>query len=123
MAEGWANYLLPDELEAYSAGTEPKGVDPRAIKAMAEVGIGISVYRSRSVTDLPEIEFDYVVTLCDDVQQTCPVFPAKTKIIHQSFDDPARLAEKAINEEQAMHHYRRVRDEVKAYVQRQCTRQ
>lgn len=116
MAEGWAKRLKADAIEAYSAGTEPKGVDPRAVKAMAEVGIDISRQRSKSVGELGDMEFDYVITLCDDAQRTCPFFPAKTALLHHGFDDPPRLAEGAGNEEEAMSHYRRVRDEIKAYV-------
>lgn len=117
MAEGWAKHLLNDTVEAYSAGTEPKTVDPRAVRAMAEVEIDISGYRSKSIIDLPGTEFDYVITLCDDAQQTCPFFPAKTALVHRGFDDPPRLAEGAGDEEEAMGHYRRVRDEIKAYIE------
>ena len=117
MAEGWARHLKSDTIEAYSAGTEPKGIDPRAVKAMAEVGIDISGCRSKSVLDLPDVEFDYVITLCDNAAQTCPFFPARKAIIHHGFDDPPRLAEGARDEEQAMQPYRRVRDEIKAYVE------
>ena len=84
---------------------------------MAEVGIDIAGYRSKSVLDLPDIEFDYVITLCDDAQQTCPFFPAKTAIMHHGFDDPLTLAEDAGNEEEAMVHYRRVRDEIRVYIE------
>ena len=117
MAEAWAHRSKGDVIESYSAGTEPKGVDPRAVKAMAEVGIEISGYRSKSVLDLPDVEFDYVITLCDDAQQSCPFFPAKTAIIHHGFDDPPTLAEGTSDEEEAMGLYRRVRDEIRAYVE------
>ncbi len=117
MAEAWARHLKGDLIESYSAGTEPKGMDPRAVKAMAEVRIDISGHKSKSVLDLPDVEFDYVITLCDDAQQACPFFPAKTALIHHGFDDPPRLAEGARDEEEAMHPYRRVRDEIKAYVE------
>jgi arsenate reductase (thioredoxin) len=117
MAEAWARHLKGDVIEAYSAGTAPKGVDPRAIGAMAEVGIDISDQRSKSMAEFRDIEFDYVITLCDDAQQACPSFPAKTAPIHHGFDDPPKLAEGAKNEEEAMAHYRRVRDEIRAYVQ------
>jgi arsenate reductase (thioredoxin) len=117
MAEGWARNLKGDLIEPYSAGTVPKGVDPRAVKAMAEAGIDIAGYRSKSVLDLPDLEFDYVITLCDDAQQACPFFPAKTAIIHHGFEDPPTLAQNARNEEEAMVHYRRVRDEIRAYIE------
>ena len=84
---------------------------------MAEVGVDISGQRPKSVAELEDIEFDYVITLCDDAEQACPFFPAKTAIIHHGFDDPPKLAEGASNEEEAMAHYRRVRDEIRAYVE------
>ncbi len=117
MAEGFARHLKGDLIESYSAGTAPKGVDPRAVKAMAEVGIDISTHKSKSVGELPDIEFDYVITLCDDAQQACPFFPARTAVIHHGFDDPPRLAEGARDDEEAMQPYRRVRDEIRAYVE------
>lgn len=117
MAEAWAKTLKANVMEAYSAGTEPKGLDPRAVKAMAEVGIDISAYRSKSTIEFMEMEFDYVITLCDDAQQACPFFPAKTKVLHHGFDDPPVLAQHAKDEEEAMTHYRRVRDEIRAYVE------
>jgi arsenate reductase len=117
MAEAWARRLKGDLIEAYSAGTGPKGVDARAIRAMAEAGIDISQQRAKSVAAFGDIEFDYVIALCDDAQQTCPFFPAKTAVVHRGFDDPPRLAEDAKDEEEAMRHYRRVRDEIKAYIE------
>ena len=117
MAEAWARKLKRDMIEPYSAGTVPKGVDPRAVKAMAEGGVDISGYTSKSVLDLRDIEFDYVITLCDDAQQACPFFPAKTALIHHGFDDPPRLAEGERDEEEAMQPYRRVRDEIRAYIE------
>ena len=117
MAEGWARHLKGDVMEASSAGTEPGRVDPRAIRAMAEAGVDISGQRSKSVTELGDREFDYVITLCDDAQQSCPFFPAKTAVVHHGFDDPPRLALGAGSEDEAMFHYRRVRDEIKAYVE------
>jgi arsenate reductase (thioredoxin) len=117
MAEAWARHLKGDVIEAYSAGTDPKGMDPRAVMAMAEVGVDISGQRSKSVTELSDIEFDYVITLCSDAQASCPFFPAKTAIIHHGFDDPPELALGAYTEEEAMLHYRRVRDEIRAFIE------
>jgi arsenate reductase (thioredoxin) len=117
MAEAFARQLKSDLIEPYSAGTQSKGIDPRALKAMAEAGIDISSQRSKSTAEFGDIEFDYVITLCDDAQQSCPFFPAKTAIIHHGFDDPPGLAERSANEEEAMDHYRRVRDEIKAYIE------
>ncbi|RJR46426.1 MAG: arsenate reductase ArsC [Desulfobacteraceae bacterium] len=117
MAEAFTNTLKRHELEAHSAGVSPKGVDPRAIKAMAEVGIDISGYKSKDVSAFGNLEFDYVVTLCDNAREACPYFPAKTRVVHRGFEDPPRLAAGARNEEEAMDHYRGVRDEIRAFVE------
>ena len=117
MAEAWTRHLKGDLLEPYSAGVEPRDVDRRAIKAMAEAGIDISGQKSKDIDALGNMEFDYVVTLCDNARESCPYFPAKTKLVHKGFDDPPKLAEKAENEEEAMAHYRRVRDEIRAFVE------
>jgi len=117
MAEAWTRRLQGEQFEAYSAGVQPKAIDPRAIKAMAEVGLDISGQKSRDVDALGNMEFDYVVTLCDNARESCPYFPAKTKLIHRGFDDPPRVAEWVVNEEEAMASYRRVRDEIKAFVE------
>ena len=117
MAEGWTKHLKGDQFEAYSAGVEPRSIDPRAIKAMAEVGIDISSQKAKDVNAFGSMEFDYVITLCDNARESCPYFPAKTRLIHRGFDDPPKLAEKAENEKEAMDHYRRVRDEIKAFVE------
>lgn len=116
MAEAWTKKLKGNVIDAYSAGTLPKGVDSRAIKSMSEVGIDISGYRSKSTIELMDMEFDYVITLCDDAQQSCPFFPAKTRVLHHGFEDPPVLAVGAKNEEEAMGHYRRIRDEIRAFV-------
>jgi arsenate reductase (thioredoxin) len=118
MAEAWTGILKGEQVEAYSAGIDPHGVDSRAVKAMAEVGIDISGQTSKDVATLDHVEFDYVVTLCDHAHQACPVFPAKTRLLHVGFDDPPRLAAGAKAEEEAMTHYRRVRDEIKAFVEK-----
>ena len=112
MAEAWTKRLKGDQYEVYSAGVKPKGVDPRAIKAMAEAGIDISGWKSKDVDAFGNREFEYVITLCDNAREACPYFPAKTKLIHQGFDDTPGQAENAGNEEEAMVHYRRVRDEI-----------
>jgi len=116
MAEGWARKLKSGIVEAYSAGVEPKPVDPRAVRAMAEVGVDISEYRAKDVTEFNNVEFDYVITLCDHARETCPLFLGAAKQVHQGFEDPKKLAENAESEEDAMRHYRRIRDELKAYV-------
>ena len=117
MAEGWAYHVKADVLEAHSAGTNPKGLYPRAVKAMTEVGIDISSHRPKHVNELLHLPFDAVITVCDSAAEACPVFPGKTKVFHRSFDDPPRLAQDAKTEEQAMAHYRRVREEIKLLVE------
>ena len=116
MAEGWARHLKGDRLEAYSAGIEARGLDPRAVRVMAEAGVDISGQRSRPVADLVGVAFDYVVTVCDHAAETCPVFPARTAVVHAGFDDPPRLARDAATEEEALAHYRRVRDQIREFV-------
>jgi arsenate reductase len=116
MAEALTKHLKADAIEAYSAGTAPKEIDPRAIKAMAEVGIDISTNRSKSTVEYMDMEFDYAITLCDNAQQACPFFPAKTRVVHHGFENPPVLAAGAKGEEEAMAHYRRIRDEIRAYV-------
>ncbi len=116
MAEGWARHLKGDVMEAYSAGIEPRGLDPRALRVMAEVGIDISGQRSKGVDELKDLRFDYVVTVCDQARESCPLFPGKTNVIHVGFDDPPRLAEDSKNEQEALSHYRRVRGEIRRFV-------
>jgi arsenate reductase len=118
MAEAWTNYLKGNQFQAYSAGVAPKMIDPRAVEAMAEAGIDISTQEPKNIDSLSDSEFDYVVTLCDHAKESCPFFPAKTKLIHRGFDDPPKLSAGAKDEEEAMAHYRRVRDEIRAFVER-----
>ena len=117
MAEGWAKSLKGDVMEAYSAGTDPHGMNSRAITAMAEVGVDISGHHSKHLDELKDVRFDYVVTVCGHANETCPVFPGKTKVVHVGFDDPPKLSKDAKIEEEAMSHYRRVRDEIKTFIQ------
>ncbi len=117
MAEGWARRLKGDFIDAYSAGTDPHGMNARAMKAMAEAGVDISSHHSKHVNDLRDVTFDYVVTVCDHAHETCPLFPGGAKIVHVGFDDPPRLAKDAASEEEALGHYRRVREEIKAFIQ------
>lgn len=118
MAEGWARTLKGDLFDFYSAGTDPHGMNPRAVRAMAEAGIDISTHRSKHIGELDGTHLDYVITVCDHVNETCPVLPGNIRRIHVGFDDPPRLAQSAKSEEEAMAHYRRVRDEIKAFVLR-----
>ena len=116
MAEGWAKKLRADDIEAYSAGVKPKPIDPRAVKAMAAAGVDISGQGSKDVKDLMHLPFDYVITLCGHAHETCPLFPGKTKVIHHGFEDPPQLATDAKTDDEAMTHYRRVRDEIRDFV-------
>ena len=117
MAESWAKHLRSDVIEPYSAGIETHGLNPNAVKVMAEVGIDISNHRSKHVDELKDVQFDYVVTVCGHANEHCPVFPGKTKTIHVGFDDPPKLAENAITENEALNCYRRVRDQIKDFVE------
>ena len=109
MAEGLLRHLAGDRFEVESAGVEPNHVRPQAIAAMQEAGIDISNQRSKSVDEFTGQEFDYVITVCDNARERCPVFPGKTKRIHWSFDDPAQ----AVGDEAArLAVFRHVRDEI-----------
>jgi arsenate reductase (thioredoxin) len=117
MAEGWARHLKSDVLDAYSAGIETHGLNPHAVKVMAEAGVDISGQRSKHVSEVLDIPFDYVITVCGHAQENCPVFPGRAVVIHHGFDDPPKLAANAQTEEEALSHYRRVRDEIRAFVE------
>ncbi len=117
MAEGWARHLKGDAIEPYSAGIETHGLNPNAVRVMAEAGVDISHHRSRHVAEMMNVPFDYVVTVCGHANETCPMFPGNAKVVHVGFDDPPKLAEKAASEDEALGHYRRVRDEIRAYIE------
>ncbi len=116
MAEGWTKKLLQGQVEAYSAGTNPHGLNPLAIKAMAEVGIDISGHGSKSLESLSSVHFDLLVAVCDSAAASCPTTPNATRAISIPFDDPPTLAKQLSGEEQKMSPYRRVRDEIKSFV-------
>ena len=118
MAEGWARHLKSDVLEPYSAGIETHGLNPSAVQVMAEAGVDISGHRSKNVAELADVPFDYVITVCGHAHETCPMFPGNAKVIHVGFDDPPKLAKTAQTPQEALNHYRRVRDEIKAFVMR-----
>ena len=117
MSEGWARHLKSDRIDAWSAGTAPHGLDPRAVRVMAEAGVDISGHPSKHVDDLLDVPFDYVVTVCDRAAEACPVFPGAAAKIHRSFQDPPQLAREANDEEEALGHYRRVRDQIRAFIE------
>lgn len=118
MAEGWVRHLYGERIEAHSAGTEKHGLDPRGVKVMAEAGIDISSHQSKRIDDLPNLEFDCVITLCDKAKESCPFFPGDAKLIHEGFPDPVVLAKDSPDEDQKLLHYRRVRDEIAAFLEK-----
>ncbi len=115
IAEGWARHLKSDVIEAYSAGIRPIAVSSRTIKVMAEAGVDISGHTSKGVDELVGINFDYVVTVCDNARQQCPVLGGRTKHVHKSFDDPYFATG---SEEEVVAVFRRVRDQIKAFVEK-----
>lgn len=118
MAEGWARHLKEYTIEPYSAGIETHGLNPNAVKVMAEAGVDISHQLSKHVGELKDINFDYVITVCGHAGENCPVFPGNTKVLHVGFDDPPRLAKNEKTLEEGLIHYRRVRDEIKKFIEK-----
>lgn len=116
MAEGWTRQLKSDLIEPFSAGINPTNLDPIAVKVMSEVGIDISSYTSKGLDDLKNIDFDLVVTVCDKANESCPLFPGKTKVIHAGFEDPPRLALSCGSEDEILTQYRKVRDQIRIFV-------
>jgi arsenate reductase len=116
MAEGWARRLIGEKFDVYSAGIRAHGLNRVAVQVMMEAGVDISAHRSKTLRQLGNLDFDYVVTVCDSAHESCPVFPGKAKVIHRGFDDPPRLAETAASDEEAVGHYARVRDEIRDFV-------
>lgn len=123
MAEGWARHLLGDKLEPYSAGIEAHGMNPNAVKVMAEAGVDITGQSSKLADSLADVDFDLVITVCGHADENCPAFLGKSRVIHVGFDDPPKLAKTAANEEEALSHYRRVRDEIRTYVENELPKQ
>lgn len=116
MAEGLCSRFRGDVIDTSSAGIEKHGLNPRAVKVMAEMGIDVSGHRSKTVDELGEAQFDYLVTVCGHAHETCPLFPGNAKVVHHGFGDPPKLAADAACEEEALGNYRRVRDEIREYV-------
>ncbi|MEO8377225.1 MAG: arsenate reductase ArsC [Candidatus Sumerlaeota bacterium] len=119
IAEGFARAILGEEFTPYSAGIVAHGQNPKAIKVMVEAGVDISHQHSKTLQSLIDqgVEFDVVYTVCGHADENCPVFSGKTKVVHHGFDDPPRLAKDARNDEEALGHYRRVRDEIRAWIE------
>jgi arsenate reductase len=118
MAEGWARHLKGDAIDAYSAGVLAAGLDPRAVRVMAEAGVDISAHRSKTISEVLHLPFDCVVTLCDNARESCPVFPKGVPVVHQGFPDPPSLTYwSGATEDEALAVYRRVRDDIRAFVE------
>ncbi|SDL61557.1 protein tyrosine phosphatase [Maridesulfovibrio ferrireducens] len=121
MAEGWARHIKSDMINAYSAGIEIHGLNLNAVKVMAEAGVDISGHKSRHIDEFKDVPIDVVVTVCGHAHETCPYFPGNCKVTHVGFDDPPKrakeLADKGASEEEQLDCYRKVRDEIKAYVE------
>jgi len=117
IAEAFCKKYHSDKFNCYSAGVEKeKEIDHRAVKVMSEIGIDISMAKPKSTVDLPQKEFDYVITLCSHAHEVCPYFPAKTKVIHHAFDDPPVIIRGVTGEENILNLYRRIRDEIKTFI-------
>jgi arsenate reductase len=116
MAEGWARHLLGDRIEPYSAGIEAHGMNPNAVEVMREAGVDITSQRSKLASSLQDVPFDLVVTVCAHADGHCPTWRPSTRVVHVGFDDPPRLAKTASTAEEALGHYRRVRDEIRDFI-------
>ena len=117
MAEGWARALKGEAVAPYSAGIEKHGLNPRAVQVMGEAGVDISQQQSNTVDELGPVPFDVVVTVCGHADENCPAFTGAPRVVHVGFEDPPKLAQDARDEEEALDHFRRVRDEIKAFVE------
>ena len=114
MAEGWTRALFDGRIEAWSAGVETHGLNPKAVRVMAEVGVDISGQRSRHVDEVAALAFDLVVTVCDHAAEACPALPGARRVVHRSFPDPASARGE---EEEVLAEFRAVRDQVRAWVE------
>ena len=112
MAEGYLQKFANGKAKIYSAGIETHGVNPRAIAVMKEDGIDISKHTSNHVDEYRNIDFDFVITVCDNAKERCPFFPSSAKKFHQNFPDPAKVKG---SEEEIMHAFRQVRDSIRNY--------
>ena len=117
MAEGWARHLKSDLIQPFSAGIEAHGLNLNAVKVMKEEGVDITQQKSQRIEEVETIPFDVVITVCGYADDNCPVFSCSTKVVHRGFDAPPKLAQTAKTEKEALGYYRRVRDEIKAYIE------
>ncbi len=116
MAEGWAHHLLADRIEPYSAGIEAHGMNPNAVRVMQEAGVDITGQSSKLAQTLADVPLDLVITVCGHADEHCPAYLTKARVVHVGFDDPPKLAKTAANEEEALGHYRRVRDQIRQFI-------
>lgn len=117
MAEGWCKKLLGDSFDCYSAGTQKHGMNQRAVKVMHDAGVDISSHYSKTTDELPSVQYDYIITVCDSAKEACPFF-AGGKMIHIGFEDPPRLTKEMQDETEILKVYARVRDEIKVAIQK-----
>ncbi len=117
MAEGWARHLKSEAVKPYSAGIEKHGLNPHAVKVMAEAGVDISAQYSKTVAEIGSVRFDYVVTVCGQASENCPIFPGKAKVVHIGFEDPPKLTGSMPDGEEKLAVYRRVRDQIRTFVE------
>ena len=116
MAEGWLRHLHGNQFNVFSAGIETHGLNPNAVKVMAEAGVDISGHRSKLLSEFDEQPLDFVITVCGHANESCPFFPGDTQVIHVGFDDPPKLAEAYDDEQDKLDCYRKVRDEIRDFV-------
>lgn len=117
MAEGWARTLKSEMIDSYSAGIEKHGLNPNAVLVMQEAGVDIASQSSNTVEELGPIAFDFVVTVCGHANENCPVFLGPARVVHFGFDDPPKLAKDLKSESEILNCYRRVRDEIKGFIE------
>ena len=117
MAEGWARHLKNDQLEVFSAGLETHGLNPHAVKVMAEVGVDITNQKSQLLSEFEGVNFDYVVTVCSHAHDNCPIFSGKAKVIHVGFEDPPKMAPAGASAAEILDCFRQIRDEIKLYAE------
>lgn len=121
MAEAWTRHLKGDLYEVFSAGIEAHGLNPSMVKVMGEVGIDVTAQTSDLITEFLDSGIDIVVSVCAHAEENCPIFPGKVRRVHQGFDDPPKLARelasKGASAEEQLEPYRRVRDQIRAWVE------
>lgn len=122
MAEGWTRKLRGDLIDVYSAGVEIHGLNPNAVKVMAEAGVDISGHKSKLADEFRDADLDAVITVCGHAHETCPLFPSRCKILHVGFDDPPKmageLAARGESLDRQLDCYRKIRDEIRAFVEK-----